>query len=181
MQLLKFAALTAVLMLTTSATACNSMSQEAKQMKKIEWNLSKSHTSQDVGWPADNTSDFYALQGEFLVTLKLPGDKVFSERVTLINFYRSEGELLSSIHLHINKQDTDEVYRKAQSLVEYWQLNKESLNDWYRRRKQNERELDDRFQTLGNDLRPARSLEILHSFNDEKPWYILFGVSFTPP
>lgn len=174
-----------LLLLAGSGLSCEltKMGAGKKQPpEEIVWDLSRSHRIQDVGWPAETSKNFhrdiYVRQGDILMTLKLPGGKVFKERIRAVYCYRREGENVSSITLQTHNKTVDEAYQDAKRLIAYWGLHEKDLDEWYRKRKMGVREISDTFDSIRNDIDPPLALEILHSFNDEKPWFISFDVSF---
>lgn len=172
--------LVAILLLAAYIPSCNFMSAEQKPPIVLEWDLSKSQTLQDVGWSASPTAPFFAREGNFLLKIKLPSNKVFDERVTFVDCYR-RGDVISTLVIHLPIKDTDEVYQDARRLAQYWQLDMKALEAWYARRKQSIDELDKRFETMRNDLWPAPVLAIKNSHDREKPWYVSFEISLISP
>jgi hypothetical protein len=63
--------LVAILLLAANILACNFMSQDQKQPSVIQWDLSNSHSVQDVGWSVRHTDKFSAREGNFLLKMNL--------------------------------------------------------------------------------------------------------------
>ena len=78
----------------------------------LEWDLSRSQTVADLRWPADKPSEFCALQGEYLVTLRLPEGKVFQGDAVFIHCDR-EGDVVTSLAVHSGNRTTDEAFEEA--------------------------------------------------------------------
>ena len=170
------------MLLATSILGCNFMNQKQKaEPLVLEWDLSKSHTITDVGWSSDITGDFYTRHDDILMTLVLPGGKIFKERIVAFDVYRRDRETISSIKLQTPNKTADEAYQDAKRLIDYWNLDNKNLDEWYRNRKQEISEIDHRFESIRNDTNPALAVRILNSFDDEKPWFISFEISFNSP
>lgn len=168
-----------VLMLTTIATsACDFMNKQSKPPVEINWDLSESHRLSDVGWTPETTGNFYSRHEDMLMTLKLPGGKIFKDKIRAFNCHQRDGENLASIAFKTDKMTIDQAYEEARRLILYWNLDLKNLEQWRQERKENKKVIDDRFETMKNNITPSYAVRILDSFNDEKPWYISFEISF---
>lgn len=167
-----------VLLTTSTMGRCNSMNQ-AKETEPIvlEWDLSKSHNIKDVGWAADNNSDVYARSGNIFLTMKLPNNRIFKERLTFFDCHR-EGNKIPGIVLHLPNRTIDEAYQEAQRMIDYWKLPYKDLDEWYAGVKSGDFQKDEAFYSIRNDIYPGVEMNVRHSFNDEKPWFVLLSLSF---
>ena len=155
---------------------------QAKETESLvlNWDLSNSRTVKDVGWIDDNKEDFYSKEGDILLTLKLPQNKEFKE--SLNRFYVDrKGDTVTNLNLHLPAMTLDEAYNKAKTLINYWNLDSKDIDEWYKKQQSGKPENHATFATFRNDLSPATGIEIMNSFNDAKPWYISFKVSFDSP
>jgi len=71
----------------------------------------------------------------------------------------------------------DEVRMEADRLMREWHFDHRRFAAWCDL-VQRPNTHDQRFETMRNDLRPALALKLLYSFNDARPWFIAFEVSW---
>lgn len=142
----------------------------------FNFDLSRSHDITNVNWPPNQNSDTFAYDGVSLLTLKLPGERVFKARLQQLLIVR-EGNSVSSIEVHLPNMTLEEVRRDADRLMREWHFDNRKFAAWSDLvTKANTR--DQRFETMRNDLRPALALKVLYSFNEASPWFISFEVSW---
>ena len=91
-----------------------------------------------------------------------------------------EGDVITNLAVHSGNRTTDEAYEEAKRLIAYWELDPKNLDEWYRGIKSGGPEGFNTFATYGDDREPAPGLAIRQSFDDAKPWFLDFEVSWCP-
>jgi len=143
--------------------------------KVFHFDLSRSHRIQDVNWPPGRNSDTFGYDDNCLLILKLPGDRVFKERLQQFAIER-RGDSIYFIKAHMNNMTLDEVSAETKRLMNVWHFDDRKFAAWYEKTKAKETNVV--FETMRNDLEPALALKVLHSFNDAHPWFISFEVAW---
>ena len=146
----------------------------------LDWDLSRSHGAADVGW-TDLERDQRFWQGVIRLTLKLPGRTVELDLADV----RAErkGDQISALVLRGRPLTLDEAYAEAARRVEELALPRRDLDQWRDDARSGDFKKDRVFASRRNDLRPALSLEVKHSYDDERPWYLSWEIAWpsSPP
>ena len=146
----------------------------------LDWDLSRSHAAGDVGW-TDLARGQRFWQGDVRLTLKLPSRTVAFELAD-VRADRS-GDLLSALVLRGRPLTLDEAYAEVARRVDELELPRRDLDLWRDDMRSGDFRKDRVFATRRNDLRPALSLEVKHSYDDERPWYLAWEIAWptVPP
>ena len=126
-----------------------------------------------MDWPHDQNSDMFGYDDNCFLTLKLPGERVFKERLQQFAIER-RGDLVYFIGAHLRNMTLDEASMEAKRLMNDWHFDDRKFTAWYEKTRKKEDNVI--FETMRNDLQPALALKLLHSFNDDRPWFISFEV-----
>lgn len=164
-----------VLLLSTSTYACNYMAQNKPLI--LNWDLSRSLDIQNVGWSLERGDETFSRTDDMVMNLKLPNGKVLKED---IRFYVCERQnsRIDSIDLHLQKNTLEGAYRDAQRMIKLLNLPYKDLDKWYAGVKSGDNIKDVAFYSINNDSFPSVELNVRHSFNDEKPWFVLLHLYF---
>ena len=168
-------ALAALLLAALTLGACGTQAEEASV---IDWDLSRSHTVEDVGWPTETSAA--SIEPVDSVRIRLPGGRVVQagDEVHDVTMDRS-GDLVSSIKVDFDPLGTEDAYRVAMSLVEEWGLPREPIEEWHDARAAgrasgSEDLTSTALSTAESGARtgpggPVPSLQLRYSFVDERP------------
>jgi hypothetical protein len=141
----------------------------------LEWDLTRSHRAADVGWP-DVFRDQRFWQGDVHVTLKLP-QRVIVCDVADVRAERS-GEDVTVIQLRGHPLTLDEAYAEVARRIVELDLPRRDLDKWREDVRSGDFQKDRVFATRRNDLRPALSLEVKHSYDEQRPWYLSWELAW---
>lgn len=158
-------------LLLAAITECRVVRNE----KVFNFDLSRSHRVQDVNWPPGRNSDMFGYDDDCQLTLKLPGERVFHERLKQFAIER-RGDSIYFIGAHMHDMSLEEVAAQAKRLMNAWHFDDRRFAAWYE--KTGKKEDNVIFESMRNDVQPALALKVLHSFNDERPWFISFEVAW---
>jgi hypothetical protein len=139
--------------------------------KVFQFDLSRSHNINDVAWPPGWKSELWVYDKDCRLQMKLPGDRTFDESLKQLGVERA-GDSVDAVRAHLPNMRLDEAYAQAKRLMSAWHFDDRAFEPWLNAISKGEQ--DRTFQTMRNDLHPALVLKVLHSFNDEKPWFISF-------
>jgi hypothetical protein len=121
------------------------------------------------------------------LTLRLPGDRTLDEDLNAVicKLYEPNGDKVENVIVYFPYMTTAEIERTGNRLIEYWKFDRKNFNDWCRVRygaipEEDERlSFENRFYSYPHsDKPPSFSLEILHSRDPQKPWLIIWKVSW---
>jgi hypothetical protein len=143
---------------------------------ELTWDLSRSHRVEDVDWPADRAGTQRFLEGDLALTLKLPGRTLRTELAD-VRVERKDGEV-AVLQLREHARTLDEVYAEIQKRIKELDLPRRDLDQWYQDAKSGDFRKDRTFAARRNDLVPALSLEIRHSYQPERPWYLSWEIAW---
>jgi hypothetical protein len=143
---------------------------------ELQWDLSRSHRVEDVDWPADRAGTQRFLEGDIRLTLKLPGRTLRAELAD-VRVERQGGEV-TVLQLRGHPQTLDEVHAEVQKRMKEHDLPRRDLDQWYQDAKSGDFRKDRTFATRRNDLVPALSLEVRHSYQEDRPWYLSWEVAW---
>ena len=135
----------------------------------IDWDLSQSHSMQDVDWPRPAASAI-ELEPIESVAIRLPGDRELTEgdAIKKLSVDR-DGELVYDVTVHSKPRTVDDAHRLALRWCEEWELPTEKIDAWHAAggKRYNVVAYDPRRQLAADG--PAVSLKLLYSFDDERP------------
>ena len=161
----------------------------------LTWDFSQRQKLVDTGWTAGSansknpsvlTDPYIQRDGNFDFTLKLSEERLFHERIARLYVKRKDDdiEVLGAATPYLT---LDEAHAKAEELIRYWKFDKRDLDEWYARHGAAPNGIatagdshgdEYKFETHQNSTYPGLSLSIPYSFNDQKPWYILFEANW---
>ena len=140
----------------------------------VDWDLSSSHTLDDVDWPADQRDStataFEDLSG---ATIELPGGERFEagEEVEAILLER-DGPNVTLAQINFEKQSLEGARDRARALAEEWDLPIEPLDPWYEEQIEEHGGTDvtEPVQLIGPKGDGVQiSADIRYSFNEAEP------------
>lgn len=148
----------------------------------IDWDLSASHTKQDIGEEPDPDTNHYGIRSVESIRVALPGDRVFEAGDVQDIRIDAPDDEVETISVVLNPRTAEEAHERAVALAEKWDLSRDNLDDWLAEirsgREEGGREADVGSALAvdgGIDPVPfAPSVEIRYSFDDDKPWVVSF-------
>jgi hypothetical protein len=158
-------ALSALVCVLFFSVNCKQMSSP----KQLHWDLSRSHNAADVKW--DKDGDSMTLE-DVIIELKLPHDRVFNGLAHKAICHR-RGEKLESVALHLPKGTVDETYQTARRWADAFGFKTDGLDEWRAARNAKAMTPSETYRTILNDgAQSSVMLQILRSFDEEKPWFV---------
>ena len=163
---------------------------------RIDWDLSKDHTVDEVNWPEQDlditTTSIEPLDS---VRIRLPGgqDLRMADPVKRVIVYRPlasanpvvrpKGKVVDTVEVYSAPQTVDDAYRRALEYTEQFGLSNAALDDWRKRRKAGadpvgDRPFAGRNKRLGGKDGPSVGVELNYSSNDDRPWTMLVRLSW---
>lgn len=172
-----------------AAVACLTVACTPEEPAVIDWDLSDSHTAEDVGWPNElSMTEFSPVAS---VRIRLPGDRMFQagDEVHDVTLER-EGDLVTLVQVDFEPQTAEDAYERAVILAEEWGLRRAGLDKWFRQRMAGRAAGHEDVtstslatapagQRLGPEG-PSVSAEIRYSFNDERPSLVSLQFFWNP-
>lgn len=150
----------------------------------LNWDLSDSHELRDIGWetkaPVDNQlmSKYLQEGGDFDLTLKLSGGRIFHEHVRNIYVTRRNSTIQHLI-LATFPMTFDEAEIRGRQFIDYWKFDPRDFDDWCAARRKGVNDNGaSQFETNENFVHPSLSLGLHWSFDTRKPWFLLFQVGW---
>jgi hypothetical protein len=151
----------------------------------IDWDLSGSHTVDDVDWPRPDLSAVQLTPVES-VRIRFPGSKIFQageevHDVTVGRELVSEdgmSDQVANIQVDFHPLATDEAYLLATRLAREWRLPRDPLDDWHQARVDGRESGQEDLTSTTHTVDPKQFLEpqgpqpflqIRYSFNDQRP------------
>jgi len=183
-----------------AVAGCGGEEEAEQRAMRIDWDLSAEHTLDQVAWPREDlditTTSVEPLES---VRIALPGGQVLrmddhAKRVILYRPLEGAGPVpqpegtVSNVQVYGEPMTADDAYRRALAYVEQFDLPRPILENWRERRKRGVDPVTDRtgigtadHRQLGGGGGPIPFVEMLYSFNDERPWAVMVQVSWPPP
>lgn len=154
----------------------------------IDWDLSTTHTRQDIGKEAGSDAPAYQFRSVASVRIALPGERVFEADDVQDIRINAEGADVKDIGVVLHPRTAEEAHARASGLAEEWSLRHEGIDDWLEEIQAARKEDGDEAgvgSALATDRVPgptpfAPSVEILYSFDDERPWVVMFDMYWDP-
>lgn len=143
----------------------------------LDWDLSRSHRISDIDWPADQASPQRFWKGDVQLTLKLPGGRVLRTDLADMRAERKDDQIYV-LSLRSHPQTLEQAYAEAEKRIAELELPRRDLDQWRRDVESGDFRKDRVFASRRNDLVPALSLEIRHSYNPERPWYLAWEIAW---
>jgi hypothetical protein len=143
----------------------------------LDWDLSRTHRIADLEWPADLASNHRFWQGDIQLTLKLPGDRVFKSELADLRAER-RGDEIYVLQLRGHPQTLDQTLAEVEQRLKQFDLPRRDLDQWVADVRSGDFRKDRTFASRRNDLTPAVSLEVRHSYNPERPWYLSWEIAW---
>jgi hypothetical protein len=139
---------------------------------KIDWDLSTSHTMQDVEWsdPAISSIEPRPLDS---VRIRFSGGRELHETSGMKKLALDRnGETVTELALHSDNLTADDAYELALRWARQWDLPTAKLDAWHAAgaKSYNIVAYDPKAKPAAGD--PNVSLKILNSFNDERPFSV---------
>ena len=142
----------------------------------LEWDLSRTHRIADIDWPAELARPQRFLEGEITLTLKLPEGRVLKLELADIRAERKDDQL-SALVLRGHGQPLDKAVVAAEKWMDQLALPRQDLDQWSEDARSGDFRKSRVFASR-NDLLPALSLEIKHSYDPERPWYLAWEIAW---
>jgi hypothetical protein len=166
------AAVAALLALTLGLAACGGGDGSGSaggggQVRKIDWDLSRSHTVKDVDFePPDVTAT--ELKPVESVRITLPGGKVFSANGGVVHDVSLErdGERLTTVQIDSQPQSADDAYKLAVEWAKAWGVPTKALDAWHAAG--DPKQKAEAFPKAGGRP-PLPTVQIRYSFQDQRP------------
>ena len=158
-------------MVVVSVLLAGCMNEETKA---ISWDLSSSHTLEDVGWPDDrDASTQIAFEDIESVDVTFPGDLTIEagDEVHRIWVERDDNEVVL-VQIDFENQTAEDALDRAKDLADAWDIPTEPLDEWFDEIPAQEGGAE----VSHNALAPGEAIDgikpevhVLYSFNDELP------------
>ena len=147
-----------------------------REAKTVDWDLSSSHTMEDVGWPEDRlASRQIAVEPIESLNVTFPGGLSYQgaddvKRVWLVR----EGNIVYLVQIDFEPQTLDDAYERAKQLSAEWDLDTDELTHWDDREaaSPDDEPLEESGVAEGKKISSANAhpyVEISYSFDDERP------------
>lgn len=166
-------------------SACGEVAGGRGGAVTIDWDVSRSHTVEDVDWPRPDLSAV-ELQPVRSVRIRFPGSKIFQagEEVHDVTLTRelvgADGmsDQVANIQVDFHPLVTDQAYRLATRLAEEWRLPTDPLDAWHQARVDGREAGQEDLTSTARTVDPKQFLEpdgpqpflqIRYSFNEELP------------
>ena len=177
--MLRTIALVACLVPVLSACGGSNSDAEAGDEAVIDWNLSQSHTVDDVDWPKPDQSAVEISPVEE-VRIELPEGRSFDsdgEVVHDVTLDRRE-RIVRNVQIDSHPRSAEDAHALAVRWAEEWGLSREPLDRWRDNGKTPAITSAPGGKRIG-DAGPVPTVEIRNSFEDESP--ALVSLSFYWP
>jgi hypothetical protein len=139
--------------------------------KMIDWDLSASHTTKDVGWPKPDLTAVEISPVESL-RIRFPEGRELTEKDGLVHDVTMdrEGDEVTGLNVDSQPKTADDAYELALRWAREWDLPTEPIERWH------ERGVAGSTASTGSkpgsrlgEHGPQPALQIRHSFDDERP------------
>ncbi len=154
---------------------------------KVDWDLSKRHTLDEVFWPTDRLdSHTTQLEPVSSARVKLPAERVLEMRQrtgSVILYRRSqslnplpppEGRILTTVEVYTVPLEVEDAYDQALELARQLDFPRGGIDEWRERRERGvapevDRTYTGRLKPLGGEGGATVGVEFNYSANDERP------------
>jgi hypothetical protein len=141
----------------------------------LEWDLSRSHGVSELGWPERGGSQQF-WKGDLRLTLKLPA-RVLRLELADARVER-EGDSIHVIQLRSHPLTLEQAVAEVERQMSELELPRRDLEQWRADVASGDFRKDRSFATRRNDVTPALSLEVKHSYDEERPWYLSWEITW---
>jgi len=146
-----------------------------KPPEVLDWDLSRTHRALDLGWAEPGGSQRF-WKGPIRLTLKLP-QAVLSLELADLRAER-EDDSVHVLQLRGQPQTLEQTRSAVESQMKTLDLPRRDFDHWLADLASGDFRKDREFATRRNDLTPALSLEVKHSYQDERPWYLSWEITW---
>ncbi|REK45959.1 MAG: hypothetical protein DWQ46_07755 [Planctomycetota bacterium] len=152
--------------------------KEEPMAPDLHWDLSRSRSIDQIGWPANMTEDRLAQLsgGRRRVTVQLPSDQVFDAIVQGV-YAQKLGNEIDYLTFEYEKSSLHDSTRWAADLIAQFGYEDTTLGEWKQEQLSRPNSLHSYQRSFsGNDN--TIDIEIRNSFNDSRPWKLWFDLHF---
>jgi hypothetical protein len=165
----------AVLLLATglALSGCGGDDESGGEMKRIDWDLSKSHTTADVDWPNPDL-EATEISPVGSVRIRMPGGQAFSAGDGVVHDVTLErrGDEVITVQIDSHPRTHADAYDLAVEWAKPWGVPTKPLDDW---RRGVDSDGDPTVEAIAPDAPvggpdgPEPTVQIRKSFDDERP------------
>jgi hypothetical protein len=159
-----------VLCLALALAGCGGSDEGSGDGTMIDWDLSSSHTVDDVDWPKPDLSAV-EISPVDSVSIRLPEGKSFASDGDVVHDLTLDrrGKVVRGLQIDSHPRSAEDAHKLAVSWASEWGLSREPLDRW--------RDGDTKTPVITSSRREARigddgplpTVEIRNSFVDERP------------
>jgi hypothetical protein len=146
---------------------------------KIDWDLSRSHTMNDVAWP-DPSADSIELRPIASARIRFSDDREINETSAIRRVaVDREGQQIAELAIYSTPATVEDAYRLALRWCKLWKLPTTTIDEWHAGGGEhfNVAAYNPR-QQLGPN-HPEPSVKVLSSFDDDRP--VIMSLQFFWP
>jgi hypothetical protein len=152
-----------------------SLAAEQAETQYKTWDLQRDTSIKAVQWPTNIHGDKFVIKGNIDAMIMLQQKRVINPTASRIEVSRGDTNRVKGINIFYVWMTKDEVIQEVGYLVRQFNIKKngaESFEKW----KNNP---DDVAVVMGGEIEsPTAFIEIQHSYNKQKPWYIILRLDF---
>jgi hypothetical protein len=141
-----------------------------KAVPVVMWDFSGERAAKKIGWPSDTKNDYYTMEGDFRLQLKVKDGKDLDIHARQVNA-RKKSELVYGLEITTGADTTEEAYKNAKDLVGSLGLSDgemSKLEGWYDKAKAGN---FDNLELRGeNSYGRVYKVRLINDGNSEKPW-----------
>lgn len=156
----------------SSAQALSSTNRP--QLRFENWDLVKDISTNAVRWPAGVKGDEYVIEGSTYLKIILPGSRVISPHAERVEVNRG-GDQIKRIEVVSVWMAKREVISEVDALMQQFKIMKNGVDTFEAWKPKPDGDSISMGNPRGN---PSVFIEVNHSFNREKPWYIRLSLGF---
>jgi hypothetical protein len=156
--------------LTLALTGCGGSEDSGEDEAMIDWDLSSSHTVDDVDWPKPGQSAVEISPVES-VRIALPEGRSFAADAGVVHDVTLDrrDRLVRNVQIDSKPRSRADAHELAVSWAEDWGLSREPLDRWRDGASRTPVITSARREERIGDSGPVPALEIRNSFVDEQP------------
>lgn len=150
-----------------------SQHQDVNVRRRIEWDLSKTRSTDAINWPKDGDPKYYTIQEKCELTIKTEGlVGIDRENVKIIHCLATEGNI-ENIDCFIENMTKENAIEKAKKYMKEWNIALDKINFWMKNNKH-----DANFEISNNQDYPHATVGVCHSYEEELPWRVNLSISW---
>jgi hypothetical protein len=155
---------------TLAAAGCGGSESESSEGTLIDWDVSTSHTTDDVDWPKPDLSAVEISPVES-VRIRLPAGRRFAGGRELVHDVTLDrrGDLVRGLQVDSHPRTRDQAYELAGRRADEWNLSRKPFDEWREGARKTPVLSTARQGERIGDTGPIPTVEIRHSFEDERP------------